>query len=185
MPERVEALAKEMRQLKKQAAAASPRVALGVEQLLAERREVGGVKVVVAEVPGGPNELRQLIDQLRRKNAPVAVLLANRQEDEKKVTLVAGLSRDLVERGLDAVAWVRGVGRWSSGGGGGRPDMAQAGGKLPEKLPEALEAARAEIEQGAARPTVIRDIEYGRDTKLSSGEAVAQSLGLQLQLVEI
>ena len=81
--------------------------------MIAEAAEVGGVKLVIAEVPGGPNELRQLIDQLRRKAAPVAVLLANRQEEEKKVTLIAGLSRDLVERGLDAVA----VG---PRGGGGR-----------------------------------------------------------------
>ena len=84
-----------------------------------------------------------MIDQLRRKAAPVAVLLANRQEEEKKVTLIAGLSRDLVERGLDAVAWVRAASAVVEGGGGGRPDMAQAGGKLPEKLPDALEAARA------------------------------------------
>ena len=88
-----------------------------------------------------------MIDQLRRKIAPVAVLLANRQEEEKKVTLIAGLSRDLVDRGLDAVAWIRAVAPLVNGGGGGRPDMAQAGGKLPEKLPEALEAARAEIEK--------------------------------------
>ncbi len=105
------------------------------------------MKVIVAEVHGGPNDLRQLIDQLRRKAAPVAVLLANRQEEEKKVTLIAGLSRDLVDRGLDAVKWVRAVSAIVDGGGGGRPDLAQAGGKLPEKLPEALAAARGEIEK--------------------------------------
>jgi alanyl-tRNA synthetase len=146
LPERVEALAKELRQLKKQAAA-GPKGGPGLDQLIAEAAEIGGVKVVIAEVPGGPNELRQLIDQLRRKAAPVAVLLANRQEEEKKVTLIAGLSRDLVERGLDAVKWVRSVSGVVDGGGGGRPDMAQAGGKLPDKLPEALEAARREIEE--------------------------------------
>ena len=91
--------------------------------------------------------MRQLIDQLRRKAAPVAVLLANRQEEEKKVTLIAGLSRDLVERGLDAVKWVRAAAKLVDGGGGGRPDMAQAGGKIPEQLPAALDAARAEIEK--------------------------------------
>jgi alanyl-tRNA synthetase len=53
----------------------------------------------------------------------------------------------LVERGLDAVQWVRAISKLVDGSGGGRPDMAQAGGKLPEKLPEALEAARAEIEK--------------------------------------
>ena len=144
--DRVEALVKEVRQLKKQAA--GPKGGgVSVDRLIADAAEIGGVKVIIAEVPGGPNELRQMIDQLRRKAAPVAVLLANRQEEEKKVTLIAGLSRDLVERGLDAVKWVKATAAVVDGGGGGRPDMAQAGGKLPEKLPEALEAARSEIEK--------------------------------------
>jgi alanyl-tRNA synthetase len=146
LPARIEAMAAEMRQLRKQAAA-GPKGGPSLEQLIAGAADAGGAKVVVAEVPGGPNELRQLIDQLRRKIAPVAVLLANRQEEEKKVTLIAGLSRDLVDRGLDAVAWIRAVAPLVDGGGGGRPDMAQAGGKLPQKLPEALEAARAEIKR--------------------------------------
>ncbi len=144
--DRVDALMKEVRQLKKQAAA-GPKGGPTVDQLIAEAAEVGGVKVVIAEVGGGPNEMREMIDQLRRKAAPVAVLLANRQEEEKKVTLMAGLSRDLVERGLDAVKWVRTTAKLVEGGGGGRPDMAQAGGKLPDKLPEALELARSEIEK--------------------------------------
>jgi alanyl-tRNA synthetase len=146
LPERVEALAKEMRQLRKQAAA-GPKGGLSVDQMIATAAEVAGVKVVITEVPGGPNELRQMIDQLRRKASPVAVLLANRQEEEKKVTLIAGLSRDLVERGLDAVKWVKVASAVVEGGGGGRPDMAQAGGKLPEQLPAAFEVARKEIER--------------------------------------
>jgi alanyl-tRNA synthetase len=83
---------------------------------------------------------------LRRKAAPIAVMLGARQ-DEGKVMLVAGLSRDLVDRGLDAVAWVCGAAALVGGSGGGRADMAQAGGKSPEKLSEALAAARADIEK--------------------------------------
>ncbi|MCE5268757.1 MAG: alanine--tRNA ligase [Planctomycetaceae bacterium] len=150
LPERVEAMTKEIRQLRKQAAAGPKSGSVSVEQLIAGAAEVAGVKVVIAEVPGGPNDLRQLIDQLRRKAAPIAVLLANRQEEEKKVTLIAGLSRDLVDRGLDAVKWVRSVSALVEGGGGGRPDMAQAGGKLPDKLPDALAAARSQIEKRLA-----------------------------------
>lgn len=142
--DRVDALLKEVRQLKKHAAA-GPKGGPSVDQLIAEAVQVGGVRLVIAEVGGGPNELREMIDQLRRKAAPVAILLANRQEEEKKVLLMAGLSRDLVERGLDAVKWVRATAKVVEGGGGGRPDMAQAGGKLPDKLPEALETARSEI----------------------------------------
>ena len=148
VPERAEALAKEVRQLKKQLAAGPATAGRSVDQLLRDATEINGTKVVIAEVPGaGAPELRQLIDQLRRKAAPVAVLLGNRQEEEKKVMLIAGLSRDLVERGLDAVKWVRAAADVVGGSGGGRPDLAQAGGKLPGKLPEAFEAARAGIAQ--------------------------------------
>jgi alanyl-tRNA synthetase len=63
------------------------------------------------------------------------------------VLLVAGLSKELVEKGLDAVKWVKSAAAIVGGGGGGRPDMAQAGGKDAEKLPEALDAARSSIQQ--------------------------------------
>ncbi len=148
VPTRVEALAKEVRQLKKQLAAGPKSGGMTVEQLLADAVEVAGTTVVTAEVPdAGPDVLRQLIDQLRRKSAPVAVMLGSRQEEEGKVMLVAGVSRDLVKKGVDAVKWIRGAAKLVRGGGGGRPDMAQAGGKLPDKLPEALRFARKSIEQ--------------------------------------
>lgn len=143
--ERVDALVKEVRQLKKQRSG-GPKGGPSVDQLIDEATELGGVKVVIAELDGGPNELRQMIDQIRRKAAPVAVLLANRDEEAQKVTLIAGLSRDLVKRGLNAVEWVKATSAVVGGSGGGRPDMSQAGGKLPEKLPEALDTARSEIE---------------------------------------
>ncbi len=120
--------------------------------LLAEAQEISGVKVIVAEVPEGPGghaaapQLRELIDQIRRKASPVAILLAARQ-DEGKVMLLAGLSRDLVAKGLDAVQWVRSASGLVQGSGGGRPDMAQAGGKDASKLPEALAAAAAKIRE--------------------------------------
>jgi len=152
VPDRVEALLKEVRQLKKQLAAGAKAQGPSAEKLLAEATQLVGAQVVVAEVPGAaPPGLRQLIDQIRRKAAPVAVLLAARQEDQEKVILIAGASRDLVERGFDAVAWVRQAAVAIGGTGGGRADLAQAGGKSPEKLPEALDAARAAVEEMLAR----------------------------------
>jgi alanyl-tRNA synthetase len=146
LPDRVETMAKELRDLRKKLAA-GPKGGTGVDQLLADAAEVHGVKVVIAEVPGGTKEsLRELIDQLRRKAPPVAVLLGTKQ-DESKVMLIAGFSRDLVDRGLDANVWVRKAAEVVGGKGGGRPDMAQAGGKHPDKLPEAFEAAKAEVEK--------------------------------------
>ena len=63
-----------------------------------------------------------------------------------KVTLVAGISRELEARGLSAGTWIRDAATIVGGKGGGRPDLAQAGGKLVDKLPEALTAARKAIE---------------------------------------
>ena len=148
VPDRVEALLKEVRQMKKQLAAGGKGGRLGADQLLREAAQIVGTTVVIAEVPGaGPQEMRELIDQLRRKAAPIAVLLGSRSEEDGKVTLIAGLSRDLVSRGIDAVSWVRAAAAIVGGSGGGRPDMAQAGGKIPEKLPEAFEAARTAVEK--------------------------------------
>ncbi len=147
VPDRVESLTKEIRQLKKHAASAPREDGVTVEKLLEGAEEVAGTKIVVAEVAGGDaDSLRQLIDQLRRKSPPLATMLGVRQE-EGRVLLIAGLSRELTGKGLDAVKWVRKVAKVVAGGGGGRPDMAQAGGKNAEKLGEALQLARESIEE--------------------------------------
>ena len=118
---------------------------LSGERLLESAEQVGGVTVVVTEVPGvESNLMRQLIDQVRGKTPSSAVLLASRQGDDK-VTLVAGISKDLQARKLSAGEWIRPVAAAVGGGGGGRPDMAQAGGKNPAKLPEALQIAKSTI----------------------------------------
>jgi alanyl-tRNA synthetase len=84
--------------------------------------------------------MRQWVDVLRRKREKgLAVLLASTAEG--KVQLVAGLSRDLVEAGLHAGNWLKEVAPIVGGGGGGRADLAQAGGKLPDQIPAALEQA--------------------------------------------
>ncbi|HEY4759392.1 MAG TPA: DHHA1 domain-containing protein, partial [Thermoguttaceae bacterium] len=141
VPDRIETLLKELRDLKKKSAGPKAE-GRGVDQLLAQAEEIAGVKVITAEAPGGPAELRQMIDLLRRKNASIAVMLGNAQAEEKKVTLIAGLTKDLVAKGLDAVTWIRTAASIVGGSGGGRPDMAQAGGKSPDKLTEALSAAK-------------------------------------------
>jgi alanyl-tRNA synthetase len=142
VPARLEALTREGAKLSKQLREQDSAETVTAESLLAEAQEVGGVKVIVAETPGGnPNQMRQLIDQLRKTAAPCAVLLAVKLGDSK-VVLVAGLTKDLVEKGLSAGKWVGQVAKVVGGGGGGKPDMAQAGGKNPEKLPEAIEEAK-------------------------------------------
>ena len=94
VPHRVAALVKELRESEE--TLRRPRRAgdVSAEKLLAEAADVGGVRVVVAEVPGADaGVMRQLIDQLRKQASPIAVLLGSREAE--KVTLVAGISRDL------------------------------------------------------------------------------------------
>ena len=146
VPHRVAALAKEIRDLKKQLATGPKAGGVTAEKLLEEAEKIGGATVIVADTPGvDAGGMRELIDRVRRKVSPAAVMLISGAED--KVTIVAGLTRDLVERGLSAGEWIKPAAEAVGGHGGGKPDMAQAGGKHPEKVPEALAAASANIER--------------------------------------
>ncbi|HEX4413013.1 MAG TPA: alanine--tRNA ligase-related protein, partial [Lacipirellulaceae bacterium] len=145
VPQRIEALKTEIAGLEKQLAERSAAGPLSGDRLLEAAEQVGDVTVLVVEVPGvEANLMRQLIDQVRGKTQSSAVLLASRQGDDK-VTLVAGISKDLQAKKLSAGEWIRPVAGAVGGGGGGRPDMAQAGGKEPAKLPEALQIAKDTI----------------------------------------
>jgi alanyl-tRNA synthetase len=145
VPERIEALKAEITTLEKQLAERAAAGPLSGERLLESAEEVSGTTVVVTEVPGiDGNLMRQLIDQVRGKTKSSAVLLASRQGDDK-LTLVAGISKDLQAKKLSAGDWIRPVAAVVGGGGGGRPDLAQAGGKEPAKLPEALQIAKETI----------------------------------------
>ena len=147
VPERVAAVVEEVQSLRQrleQRAAAGPITADG---LLESAEKLGDATIIVAETPTvEPNLMRQLIDQIRQKVGSSAVLLAT-SEGEDKVTLVAGVSKDLQDKGAHAGNWVKPVAQALGGGGGGRPDMAQAGGKRPDKLPAALEVARRKIRE--------------------------------------
>lgn len=115
---------------------------LTVQDLIDQGEQMNDALVIVSETPGAnPNVMRGWIDQIRKKNdGPTAVLFAAVQGE--KVILVGGLSRDLVDRGLQAGQWVGEAAAVVGGGGGGRPDMAQAGGKNPSQLPQALAGAK-------------------------------------------
>lgn len=97
--------------------------------------------VLVASLEGVDAELlRKAMDVIRKKQPQVALLLG--AAGEEKCAFVASVPPALVEKGLRAGDWVREVAKVAGGGGGGRPDMAQAGGKDPSKLEEALEVGR-------------------------------------------
>jgi alanyl-tRNA synthetase len=144
LPHRLAAVVKELRDLKK-AKPATSAAALSADDLLGAAADVAGTRIVVADARGSDaGAMRQCIDQLRRKASPIAVLLGSVEGD--KVTLVAGISRELEARGLSAGNWIKDAATVVGGKGGGRPDLAQAGGKLVDKLPAALDAARQAIE---------------------------------------
>jgi len=144
-PARIAGLLVEIDELKRQLTTRAAAGSLSADALLAGAENISGTTVVVAEAANAnANLMRQLIDQIRKRTSPTAVFLAT-TEGENKVILVAGVSRDLVDRGLSAGNWVRDVAPIVGGGGGGKPDLAQAGGKHPEKLPEALAKAKEVI----------------------------------------
>ena len=100
--------------------------------------EVAGVKVQAREVPPAPvNELRDMADALRDKMGSGVVVLATRDAVEGKVMLVVTVSKDLTKR-LQAGKIIKPLAGMVGGGGGGRPDFAQAGGKKPDALPAML-----------------------------------------------
>jgi len=147
VPQRIAAIQSDVAAMEKQLSERTAAGPLSGESLLSSAEQIGGVTVIISEVPGvEPNLMRQLIDQIRGKSSSSAVLLANRSGDDK-VTLVAGISKDLQSRKLSAGDWIRPVAAAVGGGGGGRPDMAQAGGKIPAKLPEALQIAKSTIRE--------------------------------------
>lgn len=141
VPERIESMLSELQTAKEQLGKLQSGPKTDANTLIDSAKSVGEIKVIVAELENGnPNLMRTLIDQIRKKTNPVAVFLATAM-GEDKVMLVAGFSRDLVDKGYHAGNWVKDVAPKVGGGGGGKPDLAQAGGKQPAKIPDALKAA--------------------------------------------
>jgi len=113
--------------------------------LTAQAVEVKGAKVLAATLDGADAKtLREAIDRLKDKLKPAAIVLGSVADG--KVSLVAGVTSELTGR-LKAGDLVNHVAQQVGGKGGGRPDMAQAGGNDPAKLPEALGSVRAWVEQ--------------------------------------
>ncbi|MXP79571.1 alanine--tRNA ligase [Bacillus sp. AN2] len=99
--------------------------------------EVGGVNVLTEKVNAKDmNHLRTMVDDLKAKLGSAVIVLGAVQNG--KVNISAGVTKDVIEKGLHAGKLVKQAAEICGGGGGGRPDMAQAGGKQPEKLKEAL-----------------------------------------------
>jgi alanyl-tRNA synthetase len=124
-------LEKELDQLKAKLASAAG------SDLASQAVEIGPAKVLAANLEGAdPKSLRDTMDQLKNKLGSAVILLA--AVNGEKVSLVAGVTKDLTDR-MKAGDLVKLAAEKVGGKGGGRPDMAQAGGNNPQALPEALE----------------------------------------------
>ncbi|MHA7764973.1 alanine--tRNA ligase [Bacillus atrophaeus] len=105
--------------------------------ILSNVKDISGVKVLAEKVNAKDmNHLRTMVDELKAKLGSAVVVLGAVQND--KVNISAGVTKDLIDKGLHAGKLVKQAAEMCGGGGGGRPDMAQAGGKQPEKLQDAL-----------------------------------------------
>ncbi len=138
VPARVKALQAETRQLARENESLSTRLSnMEAKNLTSEVKEINGVRLLAKKVNvQDMNSLRNMVDELKTKLGSAVVILGT--SNDGKVNLSAGVTKDLVEKGYHAGKLIKEVASRCGGGGGGRPDMAQAGGKNPEKLEEAL-----------------------------------------------
>ncbi len=150
VPSAVQALRARVKELEKAASrGAGANGAVDVEALLASATDVGGAALLAEVVSvADPKALPDLADKLRAKLGDAAVVLG--AVVDGKVHLVATVSPALVARGAKAGEAIGVAARVAGGGGGGRDTMARAGGRDPDKLPEAIAAARAAIEAALA-----------------------------------
>lgn len=100
-------------------------------------KEYDGVPILTGNIPNADVDLlRRMTDRFHERHPSGVVVLAS--VSDKRPLIVAAVSKDLVARGLHAGELVKAVAKVVGGGGGGKPTMAQAGGRNPDKLPEAL-----------------------------------------------
>lgn len=140
-PARVEGLQQQLKEVQRENE--SLRAKLGnieAASLTEQVKEIGGVKVLATRVSATDmDNLRAMLDELKNKLGSAVIVLGAVEGD--KVNLVSGVTKDLIDQGFHAGKIIKEVATRCGGGGGGRPDMAQAGGKDPSKLNEALAAA--------------------------------------------
>lgn len=137
---RITALQDELRDAKRELAKHASQAAAGaVETLIAKAETIGGVRVITHLAENVTRDaIREMIDTLRDKAAPAAILIG--AVIDGKVSLTAAVTKDLIAKGLSAGDCVKLAAKVVGGGGGGRPDMAEAGGKDPSQLADALKA---------------------------------------------
>ncbi|KAJ3694894.1 hypothetical protein LUZ60_000271 [Juncus effusus] len=149
---RVESIAEELRAARNEVAALKSRVAVLRAGSVADRAVIVGpsnVRVVVENMEDtDPDALRSAAEHLTQSlQDPVAIILGSIPSQDK-VSLVASFSPGVVKMGLQAGKFIGNIAKLCGGGGGGKPNFAQAGGRNPDKLSDALARAKSELVEG-------------------------------------
>ncbi|MCR4711018.1 MAG: alanine--tRNA ligase [Clostridia bacterium] len=132
--EEQKAAQKELERIRKEALGGS------VAGLLAEAKEINGIKLITKEFADtAVDELRQLSDNVKAEASGVAMVFA--AVNDGKVVLLVSLTDDVVEKGFHAGKMIKEIASACGGGGGGKANMAQAGGKDPGRIPAAFSVA--------------------------------------------
>ncbi|MHC4984384.1 MAG: DHHA1 domain-containing protein, partial [Planctomycetota bacterium] len=165
LPERIDQLVNDNKKLTKQLRSAGRQTAGDItaeaRQLLQRCEKVGQTHIVTGSLSAAsPEQARATIDMLKKKAKSAAIVLGFAAED--KATLLAGVTDDLVKKGLEAGDIVKAIAPIVDGGGGGKPHLAQAGGKKPERINQALAQAAELIKQKLAGASMPDSISKGR-----------------------
>ncbi len=141
LADHIKKLQEELRALKSENTSLKSKAASGqLDDIMDKVTDINGVKFLASEVKGADmNSLRDLGDKLKEKLGTGVILLAS--ETDGKVNLVSMATDDAIAKGAHAGNLIKGVASLVGGGGGGRPNMAQAGGKNPAGIPDALKEA--------------------------------------------
>ena len=149
LPNRITNLQNELKDTQKHLAAVKSELAIAKsDQLLSAAEAIGEFKIIVAQLGDVDAEaLKTAAERLQQKLGNAAVVLASIPEPDK-VSLVAAFSPEVNKKGLQAGKFIGGIAQICGGKGGGRPNLAQAGGRDASKLQEALESARNLLVEG-------------------------------------
>lgn len=144
LSERLEELREKVKQQRKQATASTRDLVVSQARVLAE--SIQG-RIIVDRLLGADAEsLLAAGDVFKARRPDAACMLFSGDEIESKVSILAVVPKDLIAKGLKAGDWVKEVAAICGGGGGGRPDQAQAGGRYPERIDEAMQQAKTYAE---------------------------------------
>lgn len=138
VPSRIDAMLSEQKQLQKENESLAAKLGnIEAGNLVNNVKEVNSVQVLAVRIQGADmNGLRNMVDDLKQKLGSAVIVLGS--VNDEKVNLIAGVTKDLIEKGYHAGKIIKEVATICGGSGGGRPDMAQAGGKDAGKLDSAL-----------------------------------------------